>query len=84
LAAAVFSQTATGDARLREAIALAPQSLTQDPPFSRLDLPCRNLLIYLELEIEPGDKKGFGMRLIERACTYELKGKGNWNTPPAV
>ena len=38
---------------LREAITFAPQNLLQDPPFSRLDLiSCRNLLIYLEPEIQ--------------------------------
>ena len=38
---------------LREAITFAPQNLLQDPPFSRLDLiSCRNLLIYLEPDIQ--------------------------------
>ncbi len=38
---------------LRETITFAPQNLLQDPPFSRLDLiSCRNLLIYLEPEIQ--------------------------------
>ena len=38
---------------LREAITFAPQNLLQDPPFSRLDLiSCRNLLIYLEPEVQ--------------------------------
>jgi two-component system CheB/CheR fusion protein len=38
---------------LRDAITLAPQNLMQDPPFSRLDVvTCRNLLIYLEPEIQ--------------------------------
>ena len=38
---------------LRDAITFAPQNLLQDPPFSRLDLiSCRNLLIYLEPEIQ--------------------------------
>jgi two-component system CheB/CheR fusion protein len=38
---------------LRETITFAPQNLLQDPPFSRLDLiSCRNLLIYLEPQIQ--------------------------------
>jgi two-component system, chemotaxis family, CheB/CheR fusion protein len=38
---------------LRETITFAPQNLLQDPPFSRIDLiSCRNLLIYLEPDIQ--------------------------------
>jgi two-component system, chemotaxis family, CheB/CheR fusion protein len=38
---------------LRETITFAPQNLLQNPPFSRLDLiSCRNLLIYLEPEMQ--------------------------------
>ena len=38
---------------LREMIVFAVQNLVSDPPFSRLDLvSCRNLLIYLEPEIQ--------------------------------
>jgi two-component system CheB/CheR fusion protein len=38
---------------LRDAITFAPQNLLQDPPFSRMDLiSCRNLLIYLNPEIQ--------------------------------
>jgi PAS domain S-box-containing protein len=38
---------------LRQSITFAPQNLLQDPPFSRLDLiSCRNLLIYLEPEVQ--------------------------------
>ena len=38
---------------LREAVVFAPQNLLQDPPFSRLDLiSCRNLLIYLEPDVQ--------------------------------
>lgn len=38
---------------LREMITFAPQNLLQDPPFSRIDLiSCRNLLIYLEPEVQ--------------------------------
>jgi two-component system CheB/CheR fusion protein len=38
---------------LRESITFAPQNLLQDPPFSRLDLiSCRNVLIYLEPEVQ--------------------------------
>lgn len=39
--------------QLREAVVFAPQNLVSDAPFSRLDLiSCRNLLIYLETEVQ--------------------------------
>jgi two-component system, chemotaxis family, CheB/CheR fusion protein len=38
---------------LRERVVFAPQNVLQDPPFSRLDVvTCRNLLIYLEPEVQ--------------------------------
>ena len=38
---------------IREKIVFAPQSVIKDPPFTRLDLLlCRNLLIYLDTEIQ--------------------------------
>ena len=38
---------------LRELVVFAPHNLLNDPPFSRLDLvSCRNLLIYLEHEVQ--------------------------------
>lgn len=38
---------------LRERVIFAPQNVLQDPPFSRLDIvTCRNLLIYLEPEMQ--------------------------------
>ena len=38
---------------VREMCVFALQNLTSDPPFSRMDLiSCRNLLIYLELEVQ--------------------------------
>ena len=38
---------------LRESIVFAVQNLISDPPFSRLDLvSCRNVLIYLEPEVQ--------------------------------
>lgn len=38
---------------LRERVVFAPQNILQDPPFSRLDIAtCRNLLIYLEPEVQ--------------------------------
>lgn len=38
---------------LRERVVFAPQNVVQDPPFSRLDIAtCRNLLIYLEPELQ--------------------------------
>lgn len=38
---------------IREMVVFAPQNLISDPPFSKLDLiSCRNLLIYLEPELQ--------------------------------
>ncbi|WP_341305209.1 chemotaxis protein CheB [Pseudomonas sp. TMP25] len=38
---------------IREMVVFAPQNLVMDPPFSKLDLvTCRNLLIYLEAELQ--------------------------------
>ncbi|ACL17737.1 chemotaxis protein CheB [Methanosphaerula palustris] len=38
---------------IREMVVFAPQNIIMDPPFTRLDLlSCRNLLIYLEPEIQ--------------------------------
>jgi two-component system CheB/CheR fusion protein len=38
---------------VRERVVFAPQNIIQDPPFSRLDIcTCRNLLIYLEPELQ--------------------------------
>ncbi|MGH8583684.1 MAG: CheR family methyltransferase, partial [Gammaproteobacteria bacterium] len=38
---------------IREAVVFAEQNIVSDPPFSKLDLiSCRNLLIYLEAEIQ--------------------------------
>ena len=38
---------------VREAVIFAPHSLVKDPPFSRLDLvSCRNLLIYLQRDLQ--------------------------------
>lgn len=40
-------------ADLRERVVFAPQNVLQDPPFSRLDIICcRNLLIYLEPDVQ--------------------------------
>ena len=38
---------------LRELVVFAPQNVLQDPPFSRMDIcSCRNLLIYLEPDVQ--------------------------------
>jgi two-component system CheB/CheR fusion protein len=39
--------------RIREMVIFAPQSVIKDPPFTKLDLICcRNLLIYLEADLQ--------------------------------
>lgn len=39
--------------RIRELIVFAPQNVTKDPPFTKLDfISCRNMLIYMEPELQ--------------------------------
>ena len=46
-------QTYVVNKAVREAVVFAQQNLIMDPPFSKLDLiSCRNLLIYLEAEMQ--------------------------------
>ncbi|SMF95874.1 two-component system, chemotaxis family, CheB/CheR fusion protein [Methylomagnum ishizawai] len=41
------------DKEIRDMVIFAPQNLLSDPPFTKLDfLSCRNLLIYLEAELQ--------------------------------
>ena len=45
---------------VRELCTFSAHSLTRDPPFSRIDLvSCRNLLIYLDLELQAVGHSGF-------------------------
>ena len=47
------------DATIREMVVFAPQNVTKDPPFTKLDLlTCRNMLIYMEPELQ---KKVIGL-----------------------
>ena len=56
--------------RLRDAIVFAPQNLIGDAPFSKLDLiSCRNLLIYLEPEIQKKVISLFHFALNEGGCS---------------
>jgi two-component system CheB/CheR fusion protein len=53
---------------IREMIVFAPQNVIKDPPFTKLDIiTCRNLLIYMESELQ---KKIVGL------FSYSLKPKG--------
>ena len=55
--------------RLRDAVVFAPQNLIGDAPFSKLDLiSCRNLLIYLEPEIQKKVISLFHFALNEGGC----------------
>ena len=39
--------------RIRELVVFAPQNIIKDPPFTKLDLiACRNLLIYLNVNVQ--------------------------------
>jgi two-component system CheB/CheR fusion protein len=41
------------NAALREMVVFAPQNVIKDPPFTKLDiLTCRNMLIYMEPELQ--------------------------------
>jgi two-component system CheB/CheR fusion protein len=55
--------------RLRDAVVFAPQNLIGDAPFSKLDLiSCRNLLIYLEPEIQKKVVSLFHFALNDGGC----------------
>jgi two-component system CheB/CheR fusion protein len=52
--------------QLREAIVFAPQNLISDAPFSKLDLvSCRNLLIYLDPDVQAKIIRLFHFALVE-------------------
>ncbi len=56
------------DEAVRKMVVFAPQSVTKDPPFSRIDLvSCRNFLIYLEPELQ---------RAVMAVFAYALKPGG--------
>jgi two-component system, chemotaxis family, CheB/CheR fusion protein len=65
-----FSKTDEGyriDPRLREVCVFAKQNVTRDPPFSKIDLiSCRNLLIYLEPEVQRSVLRIFHFALAPR------------------
>jgi two-component system, chemotaxis family, CheB/CheR fusion protein len=55
--------------RLRDTVVFAPQNLIGDAPFSRLDLiSCRNLLIYLEPEVQKNVISLFHFGLNDGGC----------------
>jgi len=55
--------------QLREAVIFAPQNLISDAPFSRLDLvSCRNVLIYLDPEVQHKVVSLFHFALREGGC----------------
>jgi two-component system CheB/CheR fusion protein len=57
--------------QLRELIVFAPQDLTSDPPFSKLDLvSCRNLLIYLDQSVQKKIIQLFHFALREGGCLF--------------
>ena len=57
------------DKRLRDIVVFAAQNLISDPPFSRIDLICcRNLLIYLDRDVQ---------RRVIRLFHYALRPKGH-------
>lgn len=56
---------------LRESVIFASQNLINDAPFSRLDLiSCRNMLIYLEPEVQKKVISLFHFALKERGCLW--------------
>ena len=66
---------------LRERVVFAPQNVLQDPPFSRLDIvTCRNLLIYLEPDVQHRvlELMHFGLREEARCSSGPAK---RWPAP---
>ncbi len=56
---------------LRETVVFGNQNLMSDPPFSRVDLICcRNLLIYLESEIQRKIISLFRFALLPKGCLF--------------
>jgi len=52
--------------QLRESVVFTPQNLLSDAPFSKLDLvSCRNLLIYLDPEVQAKVIRLFHFALVE-------------------
>jgi two-component system CheB/CheR fusion protein len=51
-----FTSEAEGyrmNSTIRDMVVFAPQNVTKDPPFTKLDiLSCRNMLIYMEVELQ--------------------------------
>ncbi len=72
---------------IREAVVFAAQNIVGDPPFSKLDLiSCRNLLIYLEAEVQEKIFSLFHFALREGGFLFlggsETTGQGNdWFKP---
>ncbi len=56
---------------IREMLVFAPQSIIKDPPFTKLDLiSCRNLLIYLNSELQKKIIPLFHYSLLPRRNTF--------------
>ncbi|MCA9540434.1 MAG: hypothetical protein KC620_16155, partial [Myxococcales bacterium] len=59
------------DPRVRETVTFAEQNLISDPPFSKVDLICcRNVLIYLEPELQARLLGVFHFALNEGGCLF--------------
>ncbi len=58
--------------KIRESVVLAPQNLISDPPFSNLDLICcRNLLIYLNADVQSVILERFHFALNEGGYLFQ-------------
>src|SRR5207247_2506891 len=56
---------------LREAVVFARQNILSDPPFSRMDLiSCRNLLIYLDSNLQKKVMPTFHYALKPKGCLF--------------
>jgi two-component system CheB/CheR fusion protein len=56
---------------MREMVVFAEQNVISDPPFSKLDLiSCRNVLIYLESEVQKKILSLFHFALLEGGCLF--------------
>lgn len=58
-------------AQLRESVLFAPHNLFSDPPFSRLDMiVCRNVLIYMQRDVQEKTLSQFHFALRERGVLF--------------
>ena len=76
------------NSKVREMVVFAPQNITKDPPFTKIDiLSCRNMLIYMEQELQKKVVSLFNYSLnrggllvlgVAETRVLTMKASGNW------